>query len=86
MSVFTLDLSDDLRSKLEEHRKALGARSLAEAVRLLIEATSAPTEAVVSAAAVGALRELREKLVFRSDIPLGPIERKPGALLKGSKR
>lgn len=37
MAVFTLDLSEGLREKLEVHRKRMGARSLADAVRLLID-------------------------------------------------
>lgn len=40
MAVFTLDLSDDLRAKLEAYRARCGLRSEAAAVRALIE--SAP--------------------------------------------
>ena len=74
MPIFTFDLSDTLRERVEQHRRAFGLRSAADVLRHLIEAFPISTDSS------------RQTTAAESEpVSFGPVKRKPGALLKQPK-
>ena len=90
MKLFTVKLSETHREMLEAIRRNEGLRSESEVIRMLIErhaGSGLPTrseraEIKRAAESLGSARVG----VASPAVAFGPVERKPGSLLKGSKK